>query len=233
MVIFSNKVPKKITNKLIFLHIPKTGGSSIETVLSQAFGKADIHHYSISQIQQRKLKDENVDEYKTFTVIRNPFERIISTWRQWVYHWDGYINEPYMNNHITPRTPFKEYVLAIKEYFDGNADVNEEKDSVHVSDKYGHLNQSHIETLNWWLKKNDGNLIKCDFLRFEDLSNEWDSYRHTLHIHKYNAELPHENKFHIPQRIKLTRNRDELYDEETYKVVSKIYKDEIRRFGYE
>ena len=265
---FSSGTPKQTINKLIFLHIPKTGGESVEDALTNSFGKPiDKSHENVRQIQSGKLYDENIDEYKVFTVVRNPFDRLISTWRWWAYHsdsgfekgeriWHRMTHELIMKSNNTglskkekeswlasvnssigssykmsslknlSSTTFKEYLLMVQQYFKGNANVDEEHDLVYVDNKKAALAQSHIERLNWWLTIDDQNLIDCDFLMFENLSNEWLKYRKKI---KASSSLGHKNDSnHIP----FPRMRSELYDDETYKIISEIYKDEIEMFNY-
>lgn len=60
--------------KYLFCHIPKTAGRSIENVL---FGKTYGGHYKLSQFN-KFLTDYN--EYYKFTIVRNPYDRLVSTY---------------------------------------------------------------------------------------------------------------------------------------------------------
>jgi hypothetical protein len=71
--------------KTIFIHIPKTGGTSVTKKFLPEY--SDFKHYDFL-FYQNLLKDK-IDEYEFFTVVRNPFERIVS----------------YFNMHIV-QTPF-------------------------------------------------------------------------------------------------------------------------------
>jgi chondroitin 4-sulfotransferase 11 len=61
--------------KLLFIHIPKTAGTSIVFSL---FKKSKVEHNLLSKYSEDFLRDVFV-----FCVIRNPFDRFIS---QWLYH---------------------------------------------------------------------------------------------------------------------------------------------------
>ena len=225
---FVNGKPEVKNNRILFLHIPKTGGTSIEYCLEREIGKGNQRHNNIRVIEDF-INGQDINEYKIFTVIRNPLDRIISTWRWWVFHKDGYIIRPFFKhkygNEKIPYTSFKDYVLMIKDYFDGNADVSD--NSISIKKDKAPLDRRHIEKLDWWLIKHDTSLIKCDFLKFENLNKEWQKYKKKL---KIRGQLKHKNG---SLTIPFTKCRDELYDEETYRILSKIYKDEIRRVGYE
>lgn len=66
--------------KLVFIHIPRTGGTSVEIALA---GKdwwlidADTKHLSAS-MTKKILGEERWAEYFKFSIVRNPWDRIIS-----------------------------------------------------------------------------------------------------------------------------------------------------------
>jgi len=72
------------THKLVFVHIPKTGGCSIFYQLKELLGereypapKPDIFHMTISDL--RGLFPE-VSSYFKFTIVRHPLSRFVSTY---------------------------------------------------------------------------------------------------------------------------------------------------------
>lgn len=67
-----NKV--MIENQILFVHIPKTGGTSISTAL---FGRDSGHPYLYQFYFANKHNTENF--YK-FCVVRNPYDRLVSTY---------------------------------------------------------------------------------------------------------------------------------------------------------
>ena len=89
--------------KIIFVHIPKTGGGSIEKSLgiygsdnngnltpdlSILYGKYKnkfLQHLTISEIKERNIKD--FESYKKISFVRNPYDKIISEylWRIQMY----------------------------------------------------------------------------------------------------------------------------------------------------
>jgi len=59
--------------KWVFVHIPKTGGSSISHILNQVDGTESLQtHGSILEVK------DNISDYFKFTIVRNPFTRFIS-----------------------------------------------------------------------------------------------------------------------------------------------------------
>lgn len=82
-------MPLALTAKLAFIHIPKTAGTSIEAALEltkglDSFigrGKFEVHmqHLYLSELE----KAVSLKDFKIFAVIRNPFDRLVSTYH---YH---------------------------------------------------------------------------------------------------------------------------------------------------
>ena len=68
--------------RLIFIHISRTGGSSIETALVGIdWWSIDPETKHISAKMARDLYGENIwKTYTKFSVIRNPWDRIVSMW---------------------------------------------------------------------------------------------------------------------------------------------------------
>lgn len=75
-------------HKLMFIHIPKTGGVSItQWMQNYGHGKlfAENHHgakhFDIKSIHKHmKLDDIDINDTTYFTVVRNPWDRMVSTY---------------------------------------------------------------------------------------------------------------------------------------------------------
>ena len=61
--------------KLIFIHIPKTGGGTIHKVFGQKFRGVGNHYDN--------LYPDMCQDYFMFTFVRNPFERFLSGYMYW------------------------------------------------------------------------------------------------------------------------------------------------------
>lgn len=75
-------------NKLIFIHIARTGGTSIETALvDKDWWLIDriTKHLSASQARAH-YGDVIWKKYTKFTVIRNPWDRLVSMWATGWWH---------------------------------------------------------------------------------------------------------------------------------------------------
>lgn len=67
---------KNLNNKLLFIHIPKTGGTSILNKLDQSMWKKTIYggHDPLFVLE----KNNNVQDSFSFCVVRNPYKRTFS-----------------------------------------------------------------------------------------------------------------------------------------------------------
>lgn len=76
--------------KFVYLHIPKTGGSSISSWIEKAFNadiaieKKFIRHELLSTVQNEIA----VENYYTFTCVRNPWARTLSGYLNLKRHYD-------------------------------------------------------------------------------------------------------------------------------------------------
>ena len=94
-------------NKLIFIHIARTGGTSIETALSgKDWWLIDPQTKHISAGMARKIYGEEVwRTYTKFSVVRNPWDRVVSMWAtQWWHEASG----------LDENCSFEEFIRNIK-----------------------------------------------------------------------------------------------------------------------
>ena len=110
-------------NKIIFLHIPKTGGTGVTKHLSRFF-QADKVYQGRTMLDYLKMKPEhlvNYDflrghifyhyigsnpefaNYQLITLLRHPVERVISLYRFWRSHPQGFINDEAIHSAIRSR----------------------------------------------------------------------------------------------------------------------------------
>ena len=69
-------------SKLIFIHIARTGGTSIEaSLVGKDWWLVDPSSKHISAKQARDLYGKDIWEaYTKFSVVRNPWDRVVSMW---------------------------------------------------------------------------------------------------------------------------------------------------------
>jgi len=70
-----------ITNKFIFIHIPKTGGQFIRGIIDQAKNKIKIYSYDTHATLDKSkniLKKFQEEDVKSFCIVRNPWDWYVS-----------------------------------------------------------------------------------------------------------------------------------------------------------
>lgn len=94
------------SRKAVFVHIPKTAGTSIKKVLGH-----------VSEHDLASSVDSNIwKKYFTFAVVRNPYERLVS---HYIFHRDHYRGEFFKKYVPAPnihKMSFVEYIKLIKEH---------------------------------------------------------------------------------------------------------------------
>lgn len=204
--------------KLIFIHIPKTGGTSIEKLFGVApfnpskpdyFNlvgwcperKIYLQHATPSQLIETGLIDRKIFfEYRKITIERNTFSRLVSD-----YYWH--------RNLINNKGSFYKYLLSIKPFRDRN--VNSKGTPYDYS--------SHIRSQLDYIFL-DGELVIDDIFSFNEINNI------ILNLAKnYNLQMP--NTLH-EKKGNYNSDKKELYNY-FLKILVKIkYYKEIKYFNY-
>ena len=180
----------------IFIHIPKTGGTSIKDCLIRNYPKENLFYtdfgYHAPIGEYVKAIESNPDckpmsEYVIFATVRNPWDRMVS-----LYHWKtkGTTKEDYLENehsaqlrldtgqknHQKPGLMLPES-LSFDSFIIGHHRFLEHKESI---------------PFNWWINLNNNpyhcNTINFDFLQnhFSALSDQFLNLKDSslLNIHK-------------------------------------------------
>ena len=63
--------------KFIFLHIPKTGGTSVEKYIKPYCFRIGHHHLPAERMKKR-IGSKKFDQYFKFTFVRNPWDKYVS-----------------------------------------------------------------------------------------------------------------------------------------------------------
>ena len=203
-------MPVSHKHNCIFIHIPKTAGTSIEASLGMhgdlnfvgykpyvrqtknkncLFGKG-LQHLTALQIKKRI---KNYDDYFKFTFVRNPWDRVVSAvfWRA-----NGLGSAKLDAD--TSKASFKKELQSV------------DMTSAHFKPQLSYI-------------RHRGNLL-VDFIgRFENLTEDADRIGKKVFF-----------DFPLEHRMKSCRKHyTEYYDDETRELVSNYYAKDIEYFGYE
>lgn len=191
--------------KICFIHIPKTGGSSIINYfnfhrdLHHMFGmdgNLERTHFCQSEIE----KHFEISDYYKFVFVRNPYERIASefAWRM--------MNLPNKHGLLSQYDDFNEFVIGLDRIYDEI------------------INNQHIHRIcNHFFPQNK-------FFNSVDFIGRYENYELDLGFlgKKFGIEkkIPHDNK---------AKNEDyrTWYNERSIEIISRLYSEDIKIFGYE
>jgi len=215
--------------KFIFLHIPKTGGTSIESILTKKESTENKRHYNLRKMG---LNKNECDKYRIFAVLRNPFTRIASTYNHFMHGPDNKIisvprgflmfEEKIWDN---SSYPFHQYVLNIRKYFDGEYEVGKGN---RVYDSKGRciLDAHHIETTSWWVTTKDNLKANYETLRFETLNEDWGNFKEKINFTEVLKKVKKDN-WGLPDDVEYYMS---FYDKESKKIIQELYVEELRNY---
>jgi hypothetical protein len=212
---------------IIFIAVPKTGSQSVALGLEKfglryynpnhhefyktyTGGILNSGHYHLESLVSEGIINSNVIESAfKFAFVRNPWDRLVS-----LFTYMKKVRTQPNGEAVTSCYNLESFDAFVKHLADG---------PITPIGNYNVKGNSQANQQIAWLKNSKGEVI-VDFIgKFESLESDWLELCETLEV---KASLPHKNKTkHRPFRI--------LYNTELTDLVSELYKDDIKRFGYE
>lgn len=201
--------------KLMFVHIPKTGGTSLYSnkkfsrgVFNNVLGPSDSVFYGhLPIIAMRNRYPEEFDEYFKFCFVRNPWDRLSSFFHGKKYGFIDRGGERPENTSIV----------------DDHETLNDFIFSVDWSSIYSKRN--HLTPQIKWMTDKNGKILVDHISKYEN----------------YNAEVRYVCKRISILDPNIPRNRmsensrldyRKVYSKETRKIIEEAYKEDIEKFGY-
>jgi len=153
-------------HKCIFIHIIKTGGTSIEQYIG---GNIPPGKHKFAKRYKEYLGDKKWDKYFKFTFVRNPWDKMISQY--------FYIQRCKEENY---NLTFREFILSFEscpesEYIESNG----------IAVKYNPIQLP-------WILDDNGNCLVDYIGRFENLQEDFNVVCNKIGIPQ--QQLPHVNK---------------------------------------
>jgi hypothetical protein len=193
---------------LIFLHIPKTAGTSIEQSLNQnggpmhlwsLYGSTPMHalqHLTYDGVRER-VGEETFSAAKKFAIVRNPWTRVVSD-----YHW-----------HSRGCKTFDEFLELIDRMLSDPAWPNLKN----FNTKFA----AHFEPQTSFVRPD------IRVLRFENLGEEWSK---EWHLESKTTPLGHRNK---GKKKRATNIYDTYFaTPKSREIMLKHYSGDMEIFGY-
>lgn len=197
------------TRKLIYITIPKAGCTSIKIALGDSMGLAvpEPSYVHFSGWPDAKSK-EHVCElrhqgYHCFSVVRNPWSRLFSCWRDKIRNQNVvYLqNNPQFHHEMT----FPEFVAVI-------CDMKFRRMERHFGE------QGRMLRLR-------GEWIVDEIIRLEELSEKWRDLQTRFHL----SPVPWVNRAEVPAAQVLLHSMELI---KTSKMIGKKFARDARYFGY-
>ncbi len=206
--------------KCIFIHIPKTAGTSIEKMIQ---GEKYIKGWSSHQKINEYKDDDKFHEYFKFSFVRNPYERILSVFN---YYKNRGNNKDliYQPNKILDY--FYKKITTTKIFdIDISKKIPHEFDEfceLYIKEKLDFYGRNALDTQISFLSID--NNIEVDFIgRFEKLQKDIEYIKDYLGI---KASLGHQRK------TKLRSHYSSFYNDFTKQIIKEAYGEEIELFKY-
>lgn len=185
----------KHENKLIFIHIPKCGGTSIEAALDTQYelngygleNKKAIQHYEWKDYKN-KLGSNIFNNYYKFSICRHPYTKVISDyfWLKYTVHFQ-YDN--FQEKTFDQYLNYCEYIVKNKLY--------------NLTNVHDHFKPQYTYTFN-----ENNKLMVNELFRFEAFN-----YIKEFMKNKFNVNVNHLNKKVINKEIKLTLSqKNKIYE---------------------
>jgi len=212
-------MPISHQHKTIFVHIPKTAGTSIEAVLGMHGNKQNIgvvpyfnqeldyehlygrqmQHMTAESIRSVLSNDILFNSYFKFTVVRNPWDRLVSAL--------AWTDQKWVRGEELTREAFDSQVRQIHAALqEGAAQL-----------------PSYLYPQTLYVLDAERRPLVNFIGRYENLATDWRVIREKIGL---SVELPSRMKSHH-------RNYRDYYSDETRKLVGEIYAADVSAFEYE
>ena len=200
--------------KFIFIHIPKTGGSTIKRHLVPMRGNTNtlMHPHILDYID--KLP-ETSDFFK-FTCIRNPWELVVS---RYFYRLKLIENAKGNSRVKNPDATFDEFVKNEEIFVNSFKSWVSPKSEAFKMYEEGRSFGSQYDLLS----DSDGNMLMDKIIRYENFENELNNLLVAMGIITY-------DKFHLNKSNHA--NYQMYYDQETRKIIADRFVKDIDYFKY-
>ena len=206
--------------RCIFIHIPKTAGTSIEKLIQgENYTKGWSSHKKLYEYQD----EDNFEKYFKFAFVRNPYSRILSVFN---YYKNG------GNDRGLILRPKKIYNYILKKITTNNIlDIDiarkipndfDEFCELFIKEKMDFYGRNTLDTQLSFIQINEE--IAVDFIgRLESINKDIEVIKT-----KFNIKLNLEHK----RRTKKTGHYSNYYNDFTKKIISNAFAEEIDFFEY-
>jgi len=194
--------------KCIFIHVPKAGGTSIETSSLFEDQRNISGDYVGGHLTASEYRDQfpwEFERYFKFSFVRNPFDRLVSAF----FH----LNNLRATNKYGKKV-YNEYILKY------NRDFN--KFCISFVDNLNINKVTHFQPQHHFLCDKNGNII-VDFIgKVEDFNRDFNFVKKQINYSGFiGHRLKSKHKYYA-----------HYYNDKTIEIVKKVYWQDLELFGY-
>lgn len=194
--------PGPKTKPFAFIHIAKSGGSSITKTLANYIGEPREKYRNgktkFLRASAIPIYLDEPDNYFKFTIIRNPFSRTVS-----FYHYKQQIRQPPHN--LSLDITFEDWIEKYKGY----------REIPHMHTSLCIMNFRKL-VISYWL----------DFIgRLETINNDWRIICEKLEINPDECRLMHDKQSNH-------KHYQEYYTNKTRQTIQDYFEVDLKLFGY-
>lgn len=190
--------------KFIFLHIPRTGGTSIEyAICNKDWFNVHAPSKHLTAHIAKKIYAEYWDEYFKFSFVRNPWDRMVSLLNYGMFY------GIHLNN---------QGIIDAKKYFNQFKKIEYDKRFFHENqfNDYQHIGNSVYDNITGG---------EMDFIgKFENLQEDFTTVCKII-------GFPFSKLYNF-ERSKKRKKYQEYYTEENKNLIYKKFQKEIQKFNY-
>lgn len=197
--------------KFLFLHVPKTAGTSIHTFFKNYFELEDLddpppheHHKSIKDLHKENKEYKNLFK---FGVVRNPYDRFVSGFNDFYENIHGDRSDYPIQ--IKNGTTFQDFCFSFLE--------SEWSNDIHFKPAHEFLTV-------------DGEIAVDKIIKFENFVQD---FSEVCDILKIDAHLFLNDKTKYRQVKRKHKNFEKYYNKETKKIIYSFYQKDFELFDYE
>lgn len=194
---------------LLFIHIPKTAGTSVREWMYNFYGMNKIIGFKHAPISYPHLKDLKIT---SFAIIRNPFERAVSLYQEFGdIAANNFGKDLFGVDNLTVENWNKGFDYFVQNFF--NSIVVQENISISPA-----FTQHSYISIN--------NKIKVDhILKFETLDRDFKNIQSIV------GNYENLGKHQVGKFIHL-KNYKDLYTNSSKQLIEEIYKEDLEKFNY-
>ena len=213
----------------IFVHVPRTGGTAAKHAvpfIKMSYANYLGEHYTYMGYEKYLGSvNSKLSNYFTFSIIRNPLERLVSLWSSngWGSTKDVQILERIMPG-VEGKIPFKDYVMNLQ----------------NIEDNYEPVDNISSEYLNcmcsYDLLKNEKGHVSLNHLLYnktlhQDIVNMLNDLKNTGHDYTLDdVKMPIRTSHLANATTPSDKNHIDFYDDESQQIVHEFYKKDFDHF---